>query len=276
MLKCLISVVNILLLPRLICEKNALILQLLQRNIASRYKGSVLGGVWCFIHPLLLLCVYTFVFSVVFKARWGVTIGNSQGAFAVIMFCGMTLFSIFSECVSANCSIILNNPNYVQKVIFPLEVLPLAQVLTSFVLGIVWIILLFLGVIFILGTISWTMFLLFPILFILFLFTLGISYLVASLGVYIRDTSYVIQVLLQILFFMTPIFYPVEAVPEKFRVVLQINPLTILIEEARKVFLWGQYPDWSFLGIAFLVSLLVLQLGFVFFSKTKKGFADVL
>ena len=98
----------------------------------------------------------------------------------------------------------------------------------------------------------------------------------ASLGVYIRDTTYVVQVILQILFFMTPIFYPVEKVPEQFRLPLQINPLTILIEEARKVFLYGELPDWKFLGIALLVSLVVLQLGFAFFHKTQKGFADVL
>ena len=108
------------------------------------------------------------------------------------------------------------------------------------------------------------------------LFSLGISYFVASLGVYIRDTQYLIGVILQILFFMTPIFYPLQAVPERFRWPLQLNPLTILIEEARKVFLYGELPNWLFLGIAFLVSCLVLHLGFIWFHKTKKGFADVL
>ena len=267
---------NFMLLPKLIWKNRTLLGQLVLRNISMRYKGSILGGIWCFIQPLLMLCVYTFVFSVVFKARWGVNIGDSRGAFAVIMFCGMALYSIFAECLSGNCSIILSNPNYVQKVIFPLEILPVAQVLTSFILGTVWFILLLAGVIFIFGKISWTMFLIFPILLILLLFSLGFSFLVASLGVYIRDTSYIVQVLLQILFFITPIFYPVEAVPEKFRVILQSNPLTIIIEEARKVFLYGSLPDWNFLGIAFLISLVVLQLGFAFFYKTQKGFADVL
>lgn len=275
MLKRLIRLFDIFSLPRLIASRRTLLFQMVQRNVSARYRGSLLGGVWCFIQPLLMLCVYTFVFSVIFKARWGIGVGN-QGAFAVIMFCGMALFNIFSECINGNCNIILSNANYVQKVIFPLEILPLAHALTSFIFGTVWFILLFIGAIFVFGTISWTMFLIIPILLILFMFSLGISYFAASLGVYIRDTAYVVQVVLQILFFMTPIFYPIEAVPERFRLPLQLNPLTILIEEARKVFLYGTLPDWKFLGISFLVSLIVLQLGFSFFHKTQKGFADVL
>lgn len=266
---------DITLLPRLITLHRSLLLQVVQRNIAARYRGSLLGGIWCFIQPLLMLCVYTFVFSVIFQSRWDVNI-EDKGAFAVIMFCGMALFSLFSESVGSNCSIILSNTNYVQKVIFPLEMLPLAQVITTFIYGIVWVILLFCGALFLFGKISWTMFLIIPILLILLLFSLGISYFVASLGVYVRDTTYVVQVIIQVLFFMTPIFYPVEKVPEQFRLPLQINPLTILIEEARKVFLYGELPDWKFLGIALLISLVVLQLGFAFFHKTKKGFADVL
>lgn len=276
MLKRLLFAGNFLLLAKLIWKNQALLFQLIQRNISIRYKGAVLGGIWCFVQPLLMLCVYTFVFSVVFKARWGMSLGDSQGAFAVIMFCGMAIFNIFSESLIGNCNIILTNQNYVQKVIFPLEMLPVAHVATSFVLGTVWFILLLAGVIFVFGTLSWTMFLILPILIILFLFSLGFSFLVAALGVYLRDTLYVVQVLLQILFFLTPIFYPVGAVPERFRLILQINPLTIMIEEARKVFLFGTCPDWSFLGIAFLISLLVMQLGFAFFYKTQKGFADVL
>lgn len=275
MLKRFLRLFDITLLPKLTAIHRTLLFQVVQRNIAARYRGSLLGGIWCFIQPLLMLCVYTFVFSVIFQSRWDVNIEN-KGAFAVIMFCGMALFNIFSESVSSNCGIILNNTNYVQKVIFPLEMLPLAQVITTFIYGLVWFILLFCGVIFLFGKISWTMFLIVPILLILLLFSLGVSYFVASLGVYIRDTTYVVQVILQILFFMTPIFYPVEKVPEQFRLPLQINPLTILIEEARKVFLYGELPDWKFLGIALLVSLVVLQLGFAFFHKTQKGFADVL
>lgn len=276
LLRRLLFIFDIMLLPKLLWKSRTVLWELVRRNVATRYKGAILGGVWSLVQPLLMLCVYTFVFSVIFKARWGTDVSDAKGAFAIVMFCGMALYTIFAESVSSSCSVILSNQNYVQKVIFPLEVLPLVQVLTSFILGTVWFVLLFIGAVFVFGTISWTMFLLLPILLILFLFSLGISYFVASLGVYIRDTAYVLQVILQILFFMTPIFYPVTAVPVEYRLPLQINPLTILIEETRKVFLHGQLPDWVFLGISLLVSLIVLQLGFAFFHKTQKGFADVL
>ena len=193
-------------LYRIIVHNWSLLLQFVKRNIAVRYRGSMLGLVWSFVQPLMMLCVYTFVFSVVFKARWGVDTGDSRGAFAIIMFCGMALYNIFSESVNINCGVIVSNPNFVKKVIFPLEILPLAQTVSSFVLGTVWFILLFLGVVFIFGKVSFMMLLLPLVLLPLFFFALGISYFVASLGVYVRDTSYVVQVVLQILFFMTPIF----------------------------------------------------------------------
>ena len=272
----LLFILNFTLLPEMIRKNRSLLWQLFIRDIASRYRGSMLGLLWSFIQPLLMLCVYSFVFSIVFKARWGIDTAGNRGAFSIIMFCGMALYTVFAESISMNCGIIVSNSNFVKKVIFPLEILPLAQTSASFFLGLVWFVLLFLGVVFVFGKLSFTMFLLPLILAELFLFTLGISYFVASLGVYIRDTPYVVGVVLQILFFMTPIFYPIAAVPERYRWPLQINPLTTMIEETRKIFLYGQLPDWKFLGISFLISLIVCQLGVAWFSKTKKGFSDVL
>ena len=175
-----------------------------------------------------------------------------------------------------SCGCVTGQPNLVKKVIFPLEILPLSQVLTTFALGTAWFVLLLLGAYFILGFVGWTMLLLPIVLLPLMVFTLGVSYFVASLGVFVRDTQYVVGVILQVLFFATPIFYPVSAVPERLRWVLNWNPLTVFIEQARNVFLYGRLPDWAFLGWASLVSLVVLQLGYFFFVKTKKGFADVL
>ena len=263
-------------LPMIAAANRSLLWQFVKRSVSARYKGSVLGLFWSFVHPMMMLCVYTFVFSVVFKSRWGVDTGGGRGAFAIIMFCGLAMFNIFSEAVNLNCGIVVGNPNLVKKVIFPLEILPLSQTIASFAVGMVWFLLLFLGTVFVFGKISFTMLLLPLILFPLFLFTLGVSFFVSSLSVYVRDTPYLVGVLLQILFFMTPIFYPIAAIPERFRWPLRLNPLTLLIEEARKVFLYGELPDWRFLGAAFLISLLVLHLGFLWFHKTKKGFADVL
>jgi lipopolysaccharide transport system permease protein len=263
-------------LPMIAVANRSLLWQFVKRNVSARYKGSVLGLFWSFVHPMMMLCVYTFVFSVVFKSRWGIDTGGGRGAFAIIMFCGLALFNIFSEAVNLNCGVVVGNTNLVKKVIFPLEILPLSQTIASFAVGMVWFFLLFLGTVFVFGKISFTMLLLPLILLPLFLFALGVSFFVSSFSVYVRDTPYLVGVLIQILFFMTPIFYPIAAIPERFRWPLRLNPLALLIEEARKVFLYGELPDWRFLGAAFLISLLVLHLGFLWFHKTKKGFADVL
>lgn len=267
---------NILFPFKIILKNRHLLSQLVKRNIATRYKGSAFGILWSIIQPLTMLCVYTFVFSVVFKTRWGVDTEGSFGSFAIIMFCGMAMFNIFSESVNSSCGIIIANQNFVKKVIFPLEMLPLTQVLSSFILGMIWFLLLFLGIIFVFGNISFTMLLIPLVLIPLLMFTLGVSYFIASLGVYIRDIQYLIGVIIQILFFLTPIFYPLQAVPEKYRWALQINPLTILIEETRNLFIYGIFPNWSSLGISFLISIVVLYLGFFWFYKTQKGFSDVL
>ena len=263
-------------LPRSIARNWDLIAQMTRRNVEMRYRGSALGIVWSFVQPLMMLCVYTFVFSVVFRAKWGVDTDGGNGSFAVIMFCGMTLYNLFAESVSSSCGTVAGQPNLVKKVIFPLEILPFCQVMTTFIIGLAWVALLFIGAWLVLGFVGWTMLLLPVVLLPLFIFTLGVAYLVASLGVYVRDTQYVIGVILQMLFFATPIFYPISAVPERFRVILELNPLTVFIEQARNVFLYGRMPDWLFLGFATLVSLVVLQLGYFFFTKTKRGFADVL
>ncbi len=275
MIKKFLPLFNLIALPKMAWRYRRLLEQMTRRGVEQRYRGSALGLTWSFVQPLMMLCVYTFIFSVVFKARWGVEV-DGKGAFAVIMFCGMAIYNLFSEAVSMSCGCITGQPNLVKKVIFPLEILPLSQVLTTFILGFAWFFLLFWGSYFILGFVGWTMLLLPIILVPLIIFTLGISYFVASLGVYVRDTQYVIGVVMQILLFATPIFYPISAVPERLRWVLVWNPLTVYIEQARNVFLYGRLPNWSFLGCATLASLVILQLCYFFFIKTKRGFADVL
>ena len=154
-----------------------LLINLVKRNISVRYKGSMLGVLWSIVQPLMMLCIYTYVFSVVFKARWGENVGSSKGGFAIILFCGMALYSVFSESITLSSTQITSNVNFVKKVVFPLQLLPLAQVLSSFVLGGIWLILLLFGAVFIFGNISWSMLLLPLVLLPFFLFTLGIAFL---------------------------------------------------------------------------------------------------
>ncbi len=261
---------------RMILRNRNLLFYLVKRNIASKYQGSVLGLLWSFIQPLMMLCIYTYVFSVVFKARWGEDIGSSMGAFAIILFCGMALYTVFSEALTLSSTVIVSNTNLVKKVVFPLGLLPLSQVCASFVQGGIWLLLLFAGAVLVYGNLSWSMLLLPVILLPFLLFTAGISFFAASLTVYVRDTPYVLNVLLQIFFFLTPIFYPVSAVPVSFRKFLWFNPLTYMIEQTRMVLLYARIPDWKLICISLAIGIIVFILGFAWFNKTQKGFADVI
>lgn len=268
---------NPLLGIRIFIRHRDLLMQILKRNIAVRYRGSALGLIWSFAHPLMMLAVYTFVFGVVFKSRWGGTnFGDSNAAFPMIMFCGMAVFNVFAESVNSSAGLIVGNTSYVKKVIFPLEILPIGNVLTSLVFSLAWFALLLVGTILLLHQISWTMLLLPITLIPLLLISCGVSLFIASLGVYLRDIQQLIGIITQMLFFMTPIFYPVSIVPESLRWILEINPLSPIVEETRKILLYGQLPDPWICLTSYILSFIVFQLGLAWFMKTKKGFADVL
>lgn len=264
---------------RLISENRELLRQLVMRNIYGRYRGTVGGLAWSVIQPLLMLAVYTFIFSVVFKSRWGtLPSGGIDGSysFSVIMFCGMTVFNVFSESITAAPMLIVSNPNYVKKIIFPIEILPIAQVISSMIINLIWMAILFIGAVFLLKSLSWTMLLL-PVIFIPFLFfTAGLSFFLASLGVYFRDLAHVNGIIVQILFLLTPIFYSPQMVPEKFQFFLRLNPLTWIVGETRAVFLFKQLPNWDAIIVIVIMSFATFHMGYVWLNKTKKGFADVL
>ena len=258
------------------CWRNrSLLLTLVIREIASRYRGSLLGSLWSFFNPVFMLMVYTFVFSFVFKARWG-SGEQSQTEFALILFAGLMVFNLFSECLGRAPGLILSNVNYVKKVVFPIEILPfvsLGSALFHWLISlVVWFF--FYGVLF--GWPHYTVVLVPIILLPLLLLTLGFSWFLASLGVYIRDTAQVIGIIINTLMFLSPIFYPASALPVAYQGLLFLNPVTLIVEEMRKVLFWGLLPDWSALGIYTICALLTAWLGFIWFQKTRKGFADVL
>jgi lipopolysaccharide transport system permease protein len=252
-----------------------LIFSLVKRDVIGRYRGSVMGLLWSFFNPLLMLAVYTFVFGVVFQASW--TEGSeSKVEFALVLFAGMLVFSLFSECLSRAPGLILGNVNYVKKVVFPLEILPvvvLGSAFFHFLVGlVVWLIfyLLFFGI-------PSPTILQLPLLILpLILMTLGFSWFLASLGVYLRDVGQIIGVVITVLMFLSPIFYPIDRWPEALRPFMHISPLTFVVEQARSTMIWGKSID----GVAWLIymaiSTFVTWFGFVWFQKTRKGFADVL
>ncbi|UCG56534.1 MAG: ABC transporter permease [Phycisphaerales bacterium] len=259
-----------------VCKSRNLLRQLVKRNIQTRYKGSMLGLFWLFATPLCMLAVYTFVFSVVFKTRWGTDVGDSKTAFALTIFCGLSVFNIFSESVTGAVGIISGNPNYVKKVVFPLEVLPVASLLSAFFFGLIWICILVLGVAIFMQKMCLTALCLPVILLPLLLLSCGLSWFVASLGVYLRDLAHAVGILLLMLFFMTPIFYSMDMVPTSYRTALRLNPLTDIVQNSRRVLIFGQWPSWTTVGLLMICSLVVFQFGYVWFMKTKRGFADVL
>lgn len=246
-----------------------------KREVLGRYRGSMLGLLWSFFNPLLMLAVYTFVFSVVFKARWNIESG-SKTEFAMVLFAGLIVFNLFGESISRAPAVVLNNPNYVKKVVFPLEILPVVTLLSALFHGAislgVWLVahLIFFGLPHV--TALYLPLVILPLL----LFIMGLSWGLASLGVFLRDVSQFIGTVVTVLMFMTPIFYSIAALPEEFRQWLYLNPLTPVIEQARNVLYWGKQPDFALLGIYTMVSLLIAWLGFAWFQKTRKGFADVL
>lgn len=260
---------------RSIISNRSLIQSLIKRDIAGRYRGSVMGLLWSFFNPLLMLAVYTIVFSVVFKARWpGGT--ESKTEFALVLFSGLMVFNLFAECINKAPTLIMGNINYVKKVIFPLEILPVVSLGAAFfhfvISFIVWVAvyLVFIGV-------PNLTVLLLPVAMVpLMLMTLGLSWLFASLGVFMRDVSQFVGVITTLLLFLSPIFYPLVALPEAFRPLMQMNPLTNIVEQTRDVMIWGKSIDWFDWSLQTVLSALVAWLGFAWFRKTRKGFADVL
>jgi lipopolysaccharide transport system permease protein len=229
-----------------------------RREVIGRYRGSLLGILWSFFNPILMLAVYTFVFSVVFQARWGGGTG-SKTEFAIILFAGLIVYSLF-----------------VKRVVFPLEILPwVAMGATLFHAAIsISVLLLFFGLVNF--YLHWTAIFLPLVLLPLAILTMGLSWFLASIGVYLRDVGQTVGIVTTVMLFLSPIFYPVSALPEAYQPLLHINPLSFIIEQAREVIVWGRAPNWLGLGIYFLCSVFIAWLGLSWFQKTRRGFADVL
>jgi lipopolysaccharide transport system permease protein len=252
-----------------------LLWELVKRDFIGRYKGSMLGVVWSLFNPLLMLAIYTFVFSVAFKAKWG-TGEESKVAFAIVLFSGMIIHSFFAECINRAPGLITSHPNYVKKVVFPLELLPwmtlfsaLMHLLVSF--GVLLVFCLLAGVAVHSGT------LLIPIILIpLILMILGLSWMFASLGVFLRDLSQVIGMVTIVALFLAPVFYPIEVLPVVYQAVLVWNPITLPIIQLRDLMLWGKPIQWGSWAISLAIGAAIFQIGYWWFQKSRRGFADVL
>ena len=254
-----------------------LIIQMTKREVVGRYKGSAMGLAWSFFNPVFMLVVYTFVFSEIFKSRWGGVGGDdSKTQFAVVLFVGMIVLGLFSEVLNRAPSLILGNVNYVKKVIFPLEILPIIAMGAALFHSLISLCVLLAAFALFNGYLQWTAVFIPLVLLPLVIVTTGLAWILAAIGVFLRDVGQTIGIITTVLMFLSPVFYPVTAVPERFRPFIMANPLTFIIEQARDVLIWGNTPNWIGLGVYTLVASKVAWAGFALFQKTRKGFADVL
>lgn len=256
-------------------HQRSLIWQFARRDVQARYRGSLLGLAWSFLNPLLMLAVYTFVFREVFKARWGTGDGGGM-EFALQVYAGLIVFTFFSECLSRAPRLVLDQPQLVKKVVFPLEILPWTTLLSALFHTVVNLSVLVVAAAAVRGELSPSVLAL-PLVFLPLLpLLMGLSWFLASLGVFVRDVSQVIGMALNLLMFLSPVFYPMSSLPERWQPWLALNPLTPVIEQTRRVVMAGLWPDWTVLATLAAGSLLLAWLGGMWFAATRKGFADVL
>lgn len=236
-----------------------------------------MGLTWSFFNPVFMLVVYTFVFSEIFKARWnGIDGDESKTQFAVVLFVGMIVLNFFSEVLNRAPSLIISNANYVKKVVFPIETLPVIVAGAALFHGLINLGVLLTAFALFNGYLHWTIVFTPLVLIPLVILTTGIAWILASLGVFLRDVGQTVAIITTVLTFLSPVFYPITLVPERFRPFIMANPLTFIIEQARDVLIWGRMPDWSGLFIYAIAASMVAWAGFAWFQKTRRGFADVL
>jgi lipopolysaccharide transport system permease protein len=253
-----------------------LILQMTRREVVGRYRGSVMGLAWSFFNPLLMLVIYTFVFSFVFKARWGFATDESKADFAIILFVGLIVHGLFAECVNRAPGLIISNVNYVKKVAFPLEILPWVALGSALFHTAISLVVLLLAQLLFNQQIPYTAVLLPVVLLPLVLGTMGLAWFLSAMGVYLRDIGQVTSMFTTVMLFVSAVFFPITALPQPYQHWLELNPLAFLIDAGRRVLIFGKLPSFSIWGINLCFGALLAWCGFAWFQKTRKGFADVL
>lgn len=258
-------------------RERRLIGQLIKREVLGRYRGSFMGVAWSFLSPILMLVVYTFVFSVVFQAKWpGMMETGGKTRFALLLFVGVIAHGLIAEAITKAPALVVGNANYVKKVVFPLETLGWSLVGAAAFHACVSLLILLAAKWLLEGWVPLTAWWLPVVLLPLGFIALGAAWLFAALGVFIRDIAQLTGVFATVLMFLSPVFYPIAALPEQYRGWVELNPLTIAIEQSRAVLFAGVAPDAMLLAWFYLGSLVFMALGYAWFQITRRGFADVL
>lgn len=262
-----------LLIIKALLRHRSIIKSYVKRDFTGRYKGSIFGSLWTVINPLVILGIYTFVFSGIFRIKFG-----SEGGllnFAIYTFCGMIAWTAFSDAIGRSATIISENANLVKKVVFPLETLPVYIALSGLLTQIIGSTIMVIIVLVTKYQLHWTLIYLPLLMFLQVLFTIGLSWFISSLGVFIKDISHIIGLVLLAWMFLTPIMYPESMVPERFKFIL-LNPLAMLVSSYRSVIIEGQQPDFIRLIILSFFIIVIFCAGYEFFGRAKTAFSDVI
>lgn len=257
-------------------HSRSLLWQFARRDVLGRYRGSLLGLTWSFLTPLLMLAVYSFVFVGVFRASWPGTPKGSGVEFALQVFAGLLVFNLFAEVANRAPNLVVEQPNLVKKVIFPVELLAWVTVLSGLFHLLISAATLLVVLLIARGGLPITALAL-PLVLLPFLpILLGLGWFLSAIGVFVRDVSPVMSMLVSLIMFLSPVFYSVSSLDPEIRFWMNLNPLTLIIEQVRAVLLMGQWPAWEALGLYGLVACAFAVLGGTFFQLTRKGFSDVL
>lgn len=260
---------------KIILNNRYLFIQMVKRDIKLKYKGSVLGMLWSIIIPLFMLIIYTFVFSVIFQAKWD-TRQSSKFEFALLLYCGLCVFNMLSDIMNRSTTLIFSNVNYVKKTIFPLEILPMTITFSALFNWFINIIILIIANIIINQTLSFRLYQIFIVIVPFIFLCIGVSYILSSLSVYLKDLSNAISLLVMILMYMSPVFYSLNSVPKAYQIFCMFNPITYVIENLRNIIIYDKNISIYYLILSIMSSIVCYFVGKYVFKKTRVGFADVL
>jgi lipopolysaccharide transport system permease protein len=257
-------------------DSRELLAQFTKRDFLQRYKGSNLGFFWAFISPLIMLTIYSFIFIGVFNLKWGDDLQSGNMLYTLMIFCGLIPFNIFAESVNRATVVLPQSANYIKKVVLPVEILPISIVLSTTLNNGFSLLLLVLGKIMFLNTPNWTILFAPLVILPIILFTIGISLFLSAISVYLRDTAYVIGLVINMLFYLSPIFYSTDKVPSKFQFIVKLNPISPMIEQWRYIFIKGELFSLTIYFQTLMTAVIFFIIGLAIFYLLRKGFADVI
>ncbi|MBJ6982359.1 ABC transporter permease [Luteimonas sp. MC1572] len=249
--------------------------ELVLRDILGRYRGATFGLFWSLLGPLMMLVIYTVAFGQILGSRWNQAT-NADAPFGVVLFLGIMVHGFFAECLGRAPRLMVDNSNYVKRVVFPLHILPWTVMLAAGFTLLANLVVFALLAKLLAGTFSPYIVLVPVVMLPLALLAVAVGWLASSLGVYLRDLSQAIPAIVTALLFLSSAIVPVEALSEQYQLVFKLNPLTFFIDQVREVALWGRPPDWIGWAWRGVASIVILYASYAWFRATSRGFADVL